>query len=551
MLDPRVVRAFQLASLLALLVCSAEDLAAQTQPIIRSKVVLVPLDVRVLDRDGNPVRDLTAADFTVYEDGVRQEIAHFLPLSLAGDARVEIGEEHPMAADATAHRTFILVLGSGEINAPGKGLDGLIDFVNRLAPTDRIAVTAYLRISEPTTDHAAVIRFLERYRQDYQTLSDRIAWDGRPRDGVLGSLSVETRGGIDAVFRAPGIPAFGELPGVTGSLASRYTTHNYVRWTIQHARRIAGEKHVVVVAADRLSGVSGRVFKENPNAHVYVKLANEARVALSYINSGGVRIATAGGQSARTPPSGRLPRIEHSDFFAPTEHRAVAERTGGIASFYSYASAPLDKIERATRFQYLLGYYPTATHAPDVHRTVRVEVNRRDVTAQYRHGYRLAPSVNDEEEFRAAAAEYRLTTALANLADTATATRLRQAGLRPAPTLRITTERTTTKEGASEMKVGLAFNPARVSFAGDDDTKRVVLNVGVVLDDSKGAPVGELNRTVELALSGKEIAQAKSQWIEFDVMVPFKGEPARVRAVIYDYERDGIRSAVSPLRSQR
>ena len=541
----------RILSLLALLVCSAENLAAQTQPPIRSKVILVPLDVRVLDRDGNPVRDLTAADFTVYEDGVRQDIAHVLSLPLT-DERGDVTDGHPMSAVAATHRTFILVLGSGEINAPGKGLDGLVDFVkNRLAPTDRVGVTAYLRTSEPTTDHAAVLRFLERYRQDYQSLSDRIKWDGRPRDGVLGSLSAETRGRIDAVFRVPGIPAFSEFPGVPGSLASRYTTPNYVKWTIQHARRMPGEKHVVVVAADRLAGVGGRVFKESPNAHVYVKLANEARVALSYINTGGVAMATTGGQSARHPPSGRLPRIEPADFFAPSEHRAVAERTGGIASFYDYASAPLDKIERATRFQYLLGYYPTATHSPDVHRTVRVEVNRRDVTAQYRQGYRLAPSVNDEQEFRAAAAEYRLTTTLAWLADSLAESRLRLPGLRSPPTLRITTERVAGTDSAPEMKVGLAFNPARVSFAGDDDSKRVVLNVAVVLDDAKGTPVGELNRTVELALSGKEIAQAKTQWIEFDVMVPFKGEPTRVRAVIYDYERDGIRSAMSAVRSRR
>ena len=550
MLDSRAVRTFRFISLLVLVACSAENLAAQTQPPIRSKVILVPLDVRVLDRDGNPVRDLTAADFTVYEDGVRQEVAHFLPLPLVGES-ADLTDEHPMSAVVATHRTFILVLGSGDINAPGKGLDGLVDFVkNRLTPTDRVGITAYLRTSEPTTDHAAVLRFLERYRQDYQALSDRIKWDGRPRDGVLGSLSAETRGCIEAVFRAPGIPAFAEFPGVTGSLASRYATHNYVRWTIQHARRMPGEKHVVVVAEDRLPGVAGHVFKENPNAQVYVKLANEARVALSYIHTGGVAMATAGGQSARYPPSGRLPQIEHWDFFAPTDHRAVAERTGGIASFYNYASAPLDKIERATRFQYLLGYYPTATHAPDVHRTVRVEVNRRNVTAQYRQGYRLASSVNDEQEFRAAAAEYRLTTELTRLTDTVTETR-RPAGLRPTTTLRIATERVAGQDGASEMKVGLAFNPARVSFAGDDDSKRVVLNVAVALDDAKGATVGELNRTVELELSGKEIAQAKTQWIEFDVMVPFKGEPARVRAVIYDYERDGIRSAVSQVRSRR
>ena len=544
MLDPRIVRTLQLGFLIVMLVYSAAEVAAQIQPPIRSKVVLVPLDIRVLDRDGNPVRDLTAADFEVYEDGVRQELAHFLPLPLAGETRgsMDLGPEHPLAEAAATHRSFILVLGSGQINAPGKGLDGLVDFVkNRLRPTDRVGVTAYLRTSEPTTDHAAVLRFLERYRKDYQTLYDRIAWDGRPRGGVLGSLSGETRGHIDAVFRAPGIPVFSALPGVPASLASRYATHNYVRWTIQQARRIPGEKHVIVVAEGPLRGVGGsRPASESPNAGIYVKLANEARVALSYINTGGVPAMGLG--------AGRLRPVEHANFFAPTDHRAVTEQTGGIASFYGYASTPLDRIERGSRFQYLLGYYPTATHAPDVDRTVRVEVNRRDVTTQYRHGYRLASSVRDEEEFRAAAAEYRLTTELARLADTLAETRLSRQGFRRTPSLRITAER---PDGSSQLKVSLAFNPARVSFAGDDDSQRVVLHLAVVLDDLKGAPVGEVSRTVELALSGREFADAKSRWIAFDVTVPFTAKPARVRAVVYDYDRDGIRSASSPIRDRK
>ena len=66
--------------------------------------------------------------------------------------------------------------------------------------------------------------------------------------------------------------------------------------------------------------------------------------------------------------------------------------------------------------------------------------------------------MNDEQEFRAAAADYRLTTELTRLTDTVTEMR-RPAGLRPTTTLRITTERVA-KDGAS-VKVGLAFNPAR------------------------------------------------------------------------------------------
>jgi VWFA-related protein len=551
--DPRIVFAFRLTLAIVLVVCAPAAILGQTQPPIRSKVVLVPLDVRVSDRNGDPVRDLTAADFTVYEDGIRQEIAHFMPMTLAGSREGSpLADDHPLASASSAHRTFILVLGTGDINAPGKGLDGLIDFVkHRLAATDRVGVTAYLRTSEPTTDHAAVLRFLERYREDCKRVYDRIAWDRRPRDGVLGDLSSETLARIDAVFSTPGIPAFKELPGVPGKAAARYATHNYIRWTIQHVGRIPGEKHVLVLAADRLPGVGGRVFKENPNAHVYVKLANEARVALSYINTGGVSISTAGDQSVRFGPTGRLPRIDHGDFFAPTDHRAVAERTGGIASFYRYASAPLDRLERASRFQYLIGYYPTTTHAPDVHRTVRVEVNRRGVTAQYRHGYRLAPSINDEQEFRAAAAEFRLTTELARLSDTAGQTKLLQQGFRFAPSLRITPQGIMEKDGGGELTVALAFNAARVYFTRDENSSGAVLHVYVVADDAKGVTVGELNRTVELSLSAKDIAQSKTQWIEFDVTVPLIGNPARVRAAVYDYDRDTVRggsAAVPPRR---
>ena len=124
--DLRIVFAFRLTLAIVLVVCAPAAILGQTQPPIRSKVVLVPLDVRVVDRNGDPVRDLAAADFTVYEDGVRQEIAHFLPLSLTGSEGVaRLADDHPLAAESTSQRTFILVLGTGDINAPGKGLDGL------------------------------------------------------------------------------------------------------------------------------------------------------------------------------------------------------------------------------------------------------------------------------------------------------------------------------------------------------------------------------------------------------------------------------------------
>jgi VWFA-related protein len=51
--------------------------APQQPPVFRSRVDLVQLDVSVLDKDRRPVRGLTAADFTILEDGKPQTITAF------------------------------------------------------------------------------------------------------------------------------------------------------------------------------------------------------------------------------------------------------------------------------------------------------------------------------------------------------------------------------------------------------------------------------------------------------------------------------------------
>ena len=36
----------------------------------------------------------------------------------------------------------------------------------------------------------------------------------------------------------------------------------------------------------------------------------------------------------------------------------LADQTGGTATFFEFAEQPLSMLDAATRFQYLLGYYP-------------------------------------------------------------------------------------------------------------------------------------------------------------------------------------------------
>jgi VWFA-related protein len=64
-------------STLILLACLSPILARQEGFTLKVDVSLIPLDVAVYDKQENPVKTLTMDDFSVYENGVRQNIQHF------------------------------------------------------------------------------------------------------------------------------------------------------------------------------------------------------------------------------------------------------------------------------------------------------------------------------------------------------------------------------------------------------------------------------------------------------------------------------------------
>jgi hypothetical protein len=98
----------------------------QAPPTIRSRTTLVPIDIRVVDLSGNPVKDLKEEDFTVQEDGIRQEIrlfdAHALTSEAPQPGRPFAGHRRgaPLAAPESADLLF--VFGRGRLQSPDKGM---------------------------------------------------------------------------------------------------------------------------------------------------------------------------------------------------------------------------------------------------------------------------------------------------------------------------------------------------------------------------------------------------------------------------------------------
>ncbi len=73
---PRVFR------LLLLVFVSVSRVSAQEPPFtLKVDVPFIPVDVSVEDTAGRPVNNLSADDFELYEDGIRQQIHYFSPVS--------------------------------------------------------------------------------------------------------------------------------------------------------------------------------------------------------------------------------------------------------------------------------------------------------------------------------------------------------------------------------------------------------------------------------------------------------------------------------------
>jgi Ca-activated chloride channel homolog len=95
--------------------------AQEKDDVIKVDTELAAFEVTVTDKDGRPIRDLTAADFRVFEDGIERRIDFFQPIK-------KRDENRPMSI------VFALdVSGSMTVQELERLQFALRDFINRLA----------------------------------------------------------------------------------------------------------------------------------------------------------------------------------------------------------------------------------------------------------------------------------------------------------------------------------------------------------------------------------------------------------------------------------
>jgi hypothetical protein len=199
------------------------------QDVFRAGVTMVPIDVRAFDRGGKPVTDLALQDFEIFEDGVQQRIAHFSTQAFTPSGPVErrvvvesVATGTAQAAPPTraslppqASRVYLIVLGRGRLQSANDGVDGVLHFFRtRLLPQDSVAILAYNRATDFTTDHASLVPVLERYRKAHEDIEVKLTMHFSGLAGVYREpvMPHSIQADIDRIFAGPGSATARTMP---------------------------------------------------------------------------------------------------------------------------------------------------------------------------------------------------------------------------------------------------------------------------------------------------------------------------------------------------
>ena len=315
----------------------------------------------------------------------------------------------------------------------------------RLLPQDRVAVMAYHRATDFTSDREKVVALLQRINDKHErieALLDQYAsgmspWYAKCKPCLPESLLPE----INRLFLWPGAIVSREMPQALGyeedlfggnerrffdalletelarardrgfqtladeaatnraalsgsDSSASYVSQRYEAWQdrdkllngISEMRYFEGEKHLVFLSE---LGIPLETREEDV---IIARAASDARIAVHTIVCGGIPGPSmvgklTDGRIYAGPIDMSVPVGAPVDLAPGMVMKNIAAESGGTSSITKHPREALAAIDEVTRFEYLLGYYPTTSVRDGKFRDVKVRVNRPDVRVLVRGGY--------------------------------------------------------------------------------------------------------------------------------------------------------------------
>jgi hypothetical protein len=212
----------------------------------------------------------------------------------------------------------------------------------------------------------------------------------------------------------------------------------------------------------------------------------------------------------------------------------MSRMTGGQTAAFRTGADAFSSLDRATRFQYLLGYQPADAKRDGRFRDVVVKVNRPDLRVMSRQGYYASEQIVplDRRQFLAhsrinAAARYD----------------------RIVDHIKVTLGRPSVGggTGAQRVTVDVTFDVSRVAFTREGDRHVAAVDLAVFCADRRERPIGETWKRVDLNLNNASFERAMKEGMTVAVEVRVTDAPRYVKAIVYDFGSDLLGSAFAKI----
>ena len=502
------------AALLAqwpLAVFGQQKTASQAAPTLHATTELVLVNVVARDKKGNLIRDLKREDFTVLEDGQKQQVASFDfenidELALAGQAMpTAAGTEAGISGAASSiqpvdarDRRLILLFFDFSAMEPDQ-IDRAVD-----------AAKKYVNTKMQTADLIAIVSLSTNMRLDLDFT------DNKTR--ILSVLSAYSSGSGEG-FESGATGSSEGAAETSGAFTADDTDFNTfsadrkllaLQSLVQAVGKLSQKKSLIYFS----NGISQSGVDNQSALRAATAAAVKSNVAIYPLDVRGLQALPGGGEAQNASLHGQsaysgasVLNDLNSNASSQETLSTLAADTGGKAFFDSNDfSGVFSQVQKDTSAYYILGYTSTNHLKDGRFRRIKVVLNRQDVKLEYRAGYYAG---RDFEHFNRTDREQQLQDELASEL--------------PATDVAVYAGTAYFRRDDSHyfLGVSLVVPGSQIPFVQEKDKDSATLDIaGTVLEGGK-FPVGHLRDTVKLAVdSAQQVRRKNVQYNTSFVLAP-------------------------------
>jgi VWFA-related protein len=556
-----------------------------SRPALRVVQQMVQVDIIAKDQNGKPIQNLKQSDFTVYDNGRKQDISFF---------SMETDQTRNLPRPQLSPGTYSNLIEQKQ-GVPGNLTILLLDFLNTkhadityakeriikllhdMKPDDRVAVYVlsgrlYV-LHDFTSDMTALTQTVKKYNTvdsadvsnsnfksvwNVTTLSDAAtdAFVNESSQGMSDFANIDRASTTTNVFEIIAqhmmrLPGRKNLIWVSGSFPFSINTDKSgnstnLAYEAPGSPLVSGNAYAMFTGGRGSNGTASTAAKEGMYLYESRSFTDDvaratralasANIAVYPVDPRGL-IGANGVETVSSSGYGIGPSMFNNSTslynLAPNidTMKSLAEQTGGVAYYNNNdIGGEVRQAMEDSRVSYMLAFYPAADDGKGRFHNIKIRVDRPGIELRYRNGYTPKPlnyvGVVDNSAIEREA-----------IASPLDATGL---GM---------TVHTSSVHGAATPTVALRINLEEndVSFKFDDDRTTGLIEVLLVQYDTEGTAIWVETSKVQMRLVRDMYAKVRKEGLQFGRNLPLKPGAVELKVIACDDKSSSIGSVSIPL----